>query len=63
MSVTGTKTNLGAKTLLSCSEAIARNTELGFCEGIYDLSSLKYEQSYLLYLLERSIFLSQSKII
>lgn len=38
MSVTGTKTNLGAKTLLSCSEAIARNTELGFCEGIYDLS-------------------------
>lgn len=49
MSVTGLKSNLGAKALLSCSETIARTTEPVFYEGIYELLSwLKYEQSYLL---------------
>lgn len=38
MSVTGLKSNLGAKTLY-CSETIERTTELVFCEGIYDLLS------------------------
>lgn len=39
MSVTGLKSNLGAKALLSCSETIARTTEPVFYEGIYGLLS------------------------